>query len=91
MFTNARVGSIGAANQSGWMTMELFLFYLDHFQKHTKCLTADSILILLDNHVSHKSLEAEERARLNGIAMLTTHPHTIHKLAAFRKDRFGAF
>ena len=52
MLTNAPIGSIGAANQSGWMTVEMFLVYMDHIQKRTKCLPKDLVLLLPDNHVS---------------------------------------
>ena len=88
MPTNAPVGSIGAANQSGWITVELFLVYLHHFQKHKKCSLEDLFLILLDNHVSHISLEAVDRVKLYGIIMLTTHPHTTHKLKPLEKTVF---
>ena len=60
------------------MTVDLFLVYLDHFQKYTKCSPEDPVLLLLDNHhVSHISLEAVERARSHGIVMLTTQATTI--------------
>ena len=71
------------------MTMEVSLVYLDHFQKHSKCSAEDSVLFSMDNHVSHISLEAVERAKLHRIAMQTAHPHTAHKLQSLDKTVFG--
>ena len=91
MLNNAPVGSLGAANSSGWMTTDLFVDYLDHFKKHTKCSPENPVLLILDNHASHISLAAVEKSRTYGIVMLTIHPHTSHKLQPLDKGVFGPF
>ena len=63
MLNNAPVGSLGAANSSGWMTTDLFVDYLDHFKKQTKCSPKNPVLLILDNHASHISLAAVEKSR----------------------------
>lgn len=46
--------SIGAGNKSGWMTSTEFLTYMDHFIKFTKPTSEEPVLLLLDNHSSHR-------------------------------------
>jgi len=91
MLKNAPVGSLGTANQSGWMTTELFVEYLDHFIKYAKCSQEEPVLLVLDNHVSHVSLAAAEKGIEHGIVMLTLHPHTSHKLQPLDKAVYGPF
>ena len=91
MPNNAPVGSLGAADSSRWMTTNLFVDYLDHFKKHTKCSPENPVLLILDNHASHISLATVEKSRTYGIAMLTIHPHTSHKLQPLDKGVFGPF
>ena len=47
MLNNAPVGLLGAANSSGWITTDLFVDYLDHFKKHTKCSPENPVLLIL--------------------------------------------
>lgn len=84
-------GSIALNNKSGWMTSELFVQVLMHVKKHVLCSTEKPILLLLDNHVSHISLEAILYARENGIVMLSFPPHTSHKLQPLDVGVFGPF
>lgn len=84
-------GSIGAAHQSGWMTKENFLKYLEHFVCHTKCSPESKVLLLLDNHESHLSIQAIEYARDHGIVMLSFPPHCSHKLQPLDRTVYGPF
>ena len=77
---DAPTSSIGGANKTGWMNKELFVDYLKHVIKFSGCSTEKKLLLILDNHETHKSLEAIDLARENGIIMLTLPPHTSHKL-----------
>ncbi|XP_068213893.1 uncharacterized protein [Palaemon carinicauda] len=54
---NSPLGSSGAANPSGWMKESDFVGFLDHFVKHTKCSKERPVLLLLDNHESHLSID----------------------------------
>lgn len=82
MLNGAPTGSVGFANSptSGWMTGALFLKVLQHIQNYTRCTKEDKILILLDNHESHCTIDAINFARENGMTLLTFPPHCTHKL-----------
>lgn len=68
-------GCWGAANPSGYMNSEHFLEFVIKFQNFTKCTPENPILLLLDNHESHRSLPVIKFCRANGIHMLSFPPH----------------
>jgi hypothetical protein len=80
MIHGAPPGTIGAANPSGWISVDLFVVWLRHFINYTRCTKETPVLLILDNHSSHISIEAIEVARDNGVVMLTLPPHCSHKL-----------
>lgn len=85
-------GSIGSAGRSGsgWMTSNIFSrTFLPHFVKHAKCNMNDPVLLILDNHESHISIDSLTFARANGIHMLTLPPHCSHKLQPLDKAVYG--
>lgn len=88
---NALPGAMGVANESGWMTAQEFVKYLAHFIKHSKASKDSPILLLLDNHTSHLSLEAIQMAIDNGITMLSFPPHCSHRLQPLDVSVFGPF
>ncbi|KAG8226811.1 hypothetical protein J437_LFUL002857 [Ladona fulva] len=73
-------GSLGGTAPSGWLNEILFLIFLEHFISHVKPSKEESILLLLDNHEPHLSVEALDKASKAGIVMVTFPPHTSHKL-----------
>lgn len=58
MLNGAPPGSVGYANSPtiGWMTGSIKV--LEHIKKLVRCSRDDPILILMDNHESHCTLEA---------------------------------
>ncbi|KAG5880093.1 hypothetical protein JTB14_011596 [Gonioctena quinquepunctata] len=84
-------GSLGVANKSGWINSSIFLEVLKHIQKKTSCSKDNSILILVDNHESHVTIEAVDYARGNGIIYLSFPPHTTHRLQPLDVGVFGPF
>ena len=62
-------GSSGSANPSGWMKESHFLEFLKHFVKHTKCSKEKPVLLLLDNHGSHLSIQGLDFCKANGIIL----------------------
>ena len=72
-------GCIGGANSSGWVNEDLFLDYLNHFIRHTRCSKENRVLLILDNHEAHISLAAIDLAKENGVVLLTMPPHTSHR------------
>ncbi|KAB0795100.1 hypothetical protein PPYR_11939 [Photinus pyralis] len=77
---NGPPGCIGTANKSGWMIQEHFIIFLKHFIKHSRCTKERPVLLILDNHDSHLSLEGIELCGENGVIILSLPPHCSHKL-----------
>ena len=83
--------SIGAALPSGWMTAENFLTFMKHFVRHVRCSQEETVLLILDNHESHLSIEVLEFAKENGVIMLSFPQHTSHKLQPLDRSVYGPF
>jgi len=73
-------GCIGASHKSGWMTQDNFLIFLKHFVKHSHSATDHPVLLLLDNHESHLSVDGIQFAKDNSIHLLSFPPHCSHRL-----------
>ncbi|KAG5875351.1 hypothetical protein JTB14_017482 [Gonioctena quinquepunctata] len=63
-------GAIGRATKSGWMSAEIFVELLGHIEKHMDSSTDNLMLLLVDNHETHVSLNAINYYRENSIVML---------------------
>ena len=85
----APAGTLGLANQSGWMTTELFPKVLAHIIKHVGCTKEKPAVLLMDNHESHLSLEVVEMARVNGLSIVTFPPHCSHRLQPLDVSFYG--
>lgn len=90
MIIGAPPGTIGAASPSGWSNEEIFLHYLDHLISFIKPSQTDRILLIFDNHESHISIQAIDKAKENGVVLLTFPPHTSHKLQPLDRTVFGS-
>lgn len=73
-------GAIYKCSHNGWSNEELFFEWLAHFQKHVKSSRDDPVLLVLDNHGSHITLQTYEFCRTNHICMVSIPPHTSHRL-----------
>lgn len=82
-------GALYTCSKSGWITEELFVKWLEHFQKTTKCSSAEPVLLVLDNHSSHVSLCAYNFCKANGIVMVSLPPHTSHRIQPLDVVFFG--
>lgn len=91
MLHGAPPGTVGAAHQSGWMTSENFLSFMHHFIVSTKCSKERPVLLILDNHESHLSIETIDVAKNNGVIMLTLPPHCSHKMQPLDRSVYGPF
>ncbi|XP_072384750.1 uncharacterized protein [Diabrotica undecimpunctata] len=80
LMVNAPNESVGEAQPNGWMNAELFLKWMHHFVQYSNPTAENPVLLILDGHASHKDLDVIEFARKNNIHMLSTPPHTTHKL-----------
>lgn len=91
MLKGAPPGSVGSANQSGWSTEEIFRKWLDHFIQFTKPTKEHPVLLIMDNHESHISIAIIDKAKDNGVVLLTLPPHTSHHLQPLDRCVFGPF
>ncbi|XP_047144600.1 uncharacterized protein LOC124818118 [Hydra vulgaris] len=73
-------GSIIRVSSSGWTDSSLFIEWLTHIVTVTHASKNNEQLIVLDGHHSHKTLEAINFCRNNGIHLITLPPHCTHKM-----------
>ncbi|KAL7373167.1 hypothetical protein ABVT39_000447 [Epinephelus coioides] len=60
-----------------------------HFVSHTNPCPDSKVLLLLDNHASHLSLECIEYCREKGVVLLSFPPHCSHRLQPLDRSVFG--
>lgn len=87
----APAGSLVLCSDSGYMNSDLFPEYLQHFCRHTRPSSNQPILLILDNHVSHLSLQGVEYCNANHIHLLTLPPHSSHRMQPLDRSFFGPF
>ncbi|KAG8232420.1 hypothetical protein J437_LFUL012851 [Ladona fulva] len=66
----AKPGSMSRAAPSGCLNEHLSLIFLENFISHVKPSKRERILLYLDNHESHLSLEALDKESEAGILMI---------------------
>ena len=81
----------GHSKASGWMTCENFIDFMRHFVNHAKPSSQHPVLLLLDNHHSHISLDVINYAKDNHITLLSFPPHCSHQLQPLDKAVYGPF
>ena len=91
MLHGAPEQSLGLANSSGYMTKECFPKVLAHFMKHMNISPTNPGLLLMDNHSSHRTIEAVDMAKENSLFVLTFPPHCSHKLQPLDVCVYGPF
>ncbi|XP_072400901.1 uncharacterized protein [Diabrotica undecimpunctata] len=82
-------GTMAVAYPSGWMTSENFVKYLEHFIQHACPRENKPVLVLMDNHTSHVSLEVIKLCRKNHITLLGFPPHTSHRMQPLDVSIYG--
>lgn len=82
-------GSLGLCHESGWMESNNFINWMRHFIENSSASKESRVLLLLDNHLSHVSIEAINLAKENGVEMLTFPPHVTHKLQPLDVSVYG--
>lgn len=73
-------GSIGFPQESGWMTGELFVKWMCHFQKFSHATNESPVLLVLDGHVSHKNWQVLQYAKEHGIILICLPAHCSHRI-----------
>ena len=86
----AAAGSKGVACKTGYMNSDIFTNdYLPFFVSHTKPTSSEPILLILDNHSSHISIQSIEFCKENNVILLTLPPHTSHRLQPLDRSVYG--
>ncbi|CAM1330499.1 Uncharacterised protein r2_g3954 [Pycnogonum litorale] len=86
---NAPPGTIFACQENGWMNIEIFCQWLEHFIEVIKPSKTNKVLLILDGHVSHtQNIAALERASEVGVIMLSLPPHTTHRIQPLDRSFF---
>lgn len=73
-------GAVYTCSDNGWTNESIFITWLNHFIKQVEPTAEKPVLLVMDNHNSHSTLEAWELAKKNNVIMLTIPPHTSHRL-----------
>lgn len=87
----APLGSAGTANKSGWMVDESFYRFMEHFIRFSRPSKEHPVLLLLDNHSSHKSLISLNLARENNVHLLSFPAHCSHRMQPLDISVYGPF
>jgi len=89
MIAGSPAGTAGTAHPSGWMTSDCFIVYLKHFIYHSKSSKSQPVLLILDNHESHISIEGLDLCKANGVTLLTLPPHCSHEMQPLDVSVYG--
>ena len=83
-------GAVGTVSESGWSNSIIFLDWLstcNHFTKFIPC--GEKVLLMLDGHKSHVTLNVIEWAKENDIILQLLPAHTSHLLQPLDVECFG--
>ena len=89
LIDKAPTGTIGLAQENGWMNGEVCLKWMQHFKKYSKPSDDHKILLLLDGHSSHKNLDVLQFAKENNIILFCFPPHCTHRVQPLDVSFFG--
>lgn len=78
-------GAVACMSDSGYINEDIFLKFLEHFQKHR---AQGRVLLIVDGHTSHSALPALEFCQQNEIEMLCLPPHATHVLQPLDRTVF---
>lgn len=64
-------GAVYTCSYNGWTNESIYVKWLRHFIEHSKPTAEQPILLIMDNHNSHCTLEAWEMAKANNVVIQT--------------------
>ena len=77
----APAGSVSSCHPSGWIQIDIFSKWLDHFFHFFKPSADDPVLLIVDAHYSHiGNLDVMDKARKHGVANVSLPLHSTHKI-----------
>ena len=69
-----------SSSKSGYIETDIFIEYLNHFQKFRTKINGKKCILILDGHSTHLSVQAIEMCQANGIEMVCLPPHSSHRI-----------
>lgn len=92
LMCNSTPGAACTMSETGWSNSAVFRQYLeDHFCKFIPAHDNQKVLLLLDGHKSHVSVNLSEWALSKGILLLVLPAHTSHALQTLDVSCYGPF
>jgi len=74
-------GSVCVCHKSGWMQLEIFSQWFDHFVTCSGASKSNPVLLILDGHSTHvRNLTVINKAREHGVTIICLPPHCSHKM-----------
>ena len=74
-------GSLSACHPSGWMQLDIFSTWFDHFIKFSGATLSNPVLLILDGHATHvRNIDVINKARDSGIVIICLPPHCSHRM-----------
>lgn len=89
LYLNAPPGTLKLISDSGFINTDLFYKWIVHFKNFTKPSAESPVLLILDNHSSHRDLQVIQYCRENHIDLLSLPPHASQKLQPLDVGFFG--
>lgn len=89
LYLNAPPGTLKLISDSGFINTNLFYKWIKHFKSFTSPTAASPVLLILDNHSSHRDLQVIQYCRENHIDLLSLPPHASHRLQPLDVGFFG--
>ncbi|XP_072398358.1 uncharacterized protein [Diabrotica undecimpunctata] len=81
LLNGAPAGTIATCHVSGWIQSHIFTNWLQHFISHVKPSEADPVVLILDDHYSHRrNIDSINLARQNQVVVLSLPSHYTHKM-----------
>ena len=79
MLKGAPTGTKADANPSGWINTEIFSKWFDHFVENGHPSKDHPLLLIMDNHKCHISIELMKKAKESNVVLLTLPPYCSQK------------
>lgn len=76
---NGLLGVIYHGSKNGWITEKLFVTWLDHLQKNVKSSEDNPVLLVLDSHGSHITLQPFKFYKEHSNIVVSLPPRTSNK------------
>ena len=81
--------SVIECTKNGWTNEQMYVRWLKHFAIEVRPSKDRPILLIVDNHNSHATLEAYEFCKKNDIHVLSLPPHTSHRMQPLDVTFYG--